>query len=94
MKQSKEAIEAKKRKEQAKIADYLALTNDVLSRVRLLYLRFWSTHSLVEEITGLEPGCVQSHYSHPADQSRILYRVELPAKHISAWNIRLRVCSL
>jgi geranylgeranyl transferase type-2 subunit alpha len=34
VRQSKEAIEAKKQREQTKINDYLALTDDVLSRVR------------------------------------------------------------
>jgi hypothetical protein len=34
VRQSKEAIEAKKQREQAKIKDYLALTDDVLVRVR------------------------------------------------------------
>lgn len=33
VRQSKEAIEAKKQRERAKIKDYLALTDDVLSRV-------------------------------------------------------------
>jgi hypothetical protein len=34
VRQSKEALELKKQKEQAKIKEYLALTSEVLSRVR------------------------------------------------------------
>jgi hypothetical protein len=38
VKHSKEAIEAKKQKEQSKIREYLALTDDILTRVRLCFI--------------------------------------------------------